>query len=269
MGAAIKDQIWNSVQVYKWGDLLSHSWMDFRVALGEVAVSGQVQGIVVKVSGANGSVLNTGEIQGVVIKMSPAIGSAMAAGSVTVLVSKRDYNSLMISYLPTYERQSVVFQSIMSSNDKEFRRLEYARGVIENNLDIDKAIEILPIYERDLGITTKKALPYEQRREMVKAKYQSAFGQTTEDQIISVAAAFSNGEVDVLPTDAPGVYQIKFVGAKGIPDNMDGLQSAIDAIVPAHLEFQYTYTFNAWQFLSTKTWGDASGLTWDGLRTYS
>lgn len=266
---AIREQTWDEVQIYTWGDLLQHQWMDFRTALGEATAEAQGTGVNIKQAKALGEAIAEAVAQGVNVKHTPVIGVAIGEGFVSTVVAKRDYKTAMISYLPLYERRSEVFNAVLTAIDREFRRLEHEREVVERNMDIDTAIEALPIYERDLGIKTNKNLPYSQRREMIQAKSRSAFDQTTEDQIKSVAAAFSNGEVDVLPTDVPGVYQIKFIGTKGIPANMEGLMQTIDDVVPAHLEFQYTYTYNVWDFLLTKTWGEVAPLTWSEMQTFS
>ena len=83
-----------------------------------------------------------------------------------------------------------------------------------------------------------------------------------------MAVAFSNGEVEVNPTATPGLYEIKFVGTKGVPDNIDGLKEALSIIIPAHLGISYKFTYNAWNFVSGKTWGEVATQTWEDLRTW-
>lgn len=266
---AIREQTWDEVQIYTWGDLLEHQWMDFRIALGTAEPEADAQGVNIKQVQLFGEALAEAVAQGVNVKHAPVIGVAIGEGFVSVVVAERNYKSAMLSYLPLYERQSRVFDIVFAAIDKEFRRLEHRNSIIKLNRDIDTAIEALPIYERDLGIKTNKHVPHAQRREMIKAKFRSAFDQTTEEQIKEVAAAFSNGEVEVLRTDTPGVYQIKFIGTKGIPANMDGLMQAIDDIVPAHLQFDYVYTYNVWGFLTGKTWGEVEHLTWEEIQVWN
>jgi len=73
--------------------------------------------------------------------------------------------------------------------------------------------------------------------------------------------------VEINKTDTPGVFKIKFAGTKGIPNNMDGLKEALDIIILAHLGLTYTFTFNTWEFVYQKTWGDCLNMTWNDLRS--
>lgn len=264
----IREQTWDSILVYTWGNLSGHQWMDFRLALGEVETEAQATGVNIKRTGAMGEITTQATAKCINVKHVHAIGIAVSEGFVSVIVSRRDYKTEMLSCLPLFERRLKVFQEIISAEAREFRYLEHIQNVIEQNLDIDTAIEALPIYERDLGIETNKLLPYTQRREKIKAKNRSIFDQTSKRHIQDVAAAFSNGEVDIVGTDTPGVYQVVFVGTIGIPHDIEGIKQAIDAIIPAHLELVYTFLYNAWEFVSTKTWGDVADMTWDDIRVY-
>ena len=84
---------------------------------------------------------------------------------------------------------------------------------------------------------------------------------------IALFAAFSNGEVEINPTDVDGMFEIKFTGLVGIPDNMQGLMNTLDVILPAHLGVIYTYVFNIWNDISHKTWSELEAYTWDELLT--
>ncbi|AJK90163.1 hypothetical protein PI85_05655 [Lysinibacillus sp. A1] len=185
-----------------------------------------------------------------------------------MVVSTRDYFTDMIKHLPLYERKSTIFRAVLTSDDKEFRNTEQQLEIAERNLFVDTAIEALPIYERDLGIKPNSSLRYDQRREQIISRNRASFDQTTKATIKAVAAAYSNGEVEVNATDTPGVYEIRFVGTRGIPDNIEGLMQAIDIIVPAHLQFNYVYSFNTWGFVSDRTWEDVSKITWENIKIW-
>ena len=187
---------------------------------------------------------------------------------VNIVVSKRDYLSNMLDYLPWYERESQVFNSILKAYDKEFRQLEQNLEVVERNMFIDTSIEGLNLHERDLGVNNVSKLGYDQRREQISSRYRSSFNQTTEDTIKNVASAYGNGEVEISLTDIEGVYEIKFIG-KGIPNNLDGLSKALDIIIPAHLGYEYRVAFNTWGVVRDNTWGGANTMTWNDLREVS
>lgn len=264
----IQEQQWGQVSIHTWQDLSIHQWMCFRTTLAEVITEQQSQGVKVDYSKAINEVLTEMQPQGVRVEFSPTIISATTEMIVNIVVSERDYKSTMIEYLPWYERKSVIFDAILNAYDKEFRKLEQDFQVVERNVFLDTAIESLNLHERDLGIQNVSKLRYDQRREQISSRYRSSFDQTTEETIKSVAMAFSNGEVEINKTDIPGLYEIKFVGIKGIPNNLEGLKKALDIIIPAHLALTYTFTYNVWDFVSKLTWGDCLDKTWDELRVY-
>lgn len=240
---------WDEISTLTWDDISLYQWGKLVLAF----------------MGANSEV----EVQGVRVEFSPTVMRTITEMIVNIVVSKRDYKSTMIEYLPWYERKSVIFDAILNAYDKEFRKLEQDFQVVERNVFLDTAIESLNLHERDLGIQARDDLQYDQRREQISSRYRAAFDQTTEETIKNVAVAFSNGDVEVNKTDTPGVYEIKFVGTKGIPDNLDGLKEALNIIIPAHLALTYTFTYNVWDFVSKLTWGDCLDKTWDELRTWN
>lgn len=267
--AAIKESTWQESVIYTWSNLSEHHWEDFRIALMEAESVQNVQGVKVQQSYSIAESLTEEEINGVKIVYSPAIMESKSDMIVDIVVSERDYKSEMIKYLPLYERKSGVFKEIIAANDREFRNLEQKIEVAYRNLLIDTAIESLPVHERDLGIKTLNQLNYVQRREQIMSRYRAAFDQTTENTIKTVAEAYSNGKVEINKTSTPGVFEIKFVGTKGIPNNINGLKEAIDIIIPAHLDVTYAFTFNAWNFLANRTWNDVGEMTWNDLRTWN
>lgn len=265
---AIEQQKWQEVSVLTWDDLSVHKWEDFRIALMETETVLDGQGVAVERSYTTATIPTEMEAQGVKIVQSPIVMRTRTEMITSIVVSDRDYLSKMNSYLPLYERKSEVYKETLTAYDREFRGLEQDLSVVERNIFLDTAIEALPTYERDLGIETLKSLRYDQRREQISSRSRAAFDQTTEETIKSVAAAYSNGEVEVNKTDIVGVFQVKFVGTRGVPDNLDGLKKALDIVIPAHLGLTYVFSFNPWKDLAGKTWNEVSTLTWDELREW-
>lgn len=264
----IEQQQWKEVEVFTWGELLPHQWMDFRMSLMDTVTEIETHSVAVEYSGAANEVITFLSVQGVKSVQSTIVMRTRTEMITNIVVSDRDYYTEMIKYLPLYERKSNVFKEILIANDREFRNNEQQLQVVERNIFLDTAIESLPIDERDLGIDSVKSLRYDQRREQISSRYRAAFDQTTEDTIKSVASAYSNGEVEVNKTDTAGVYEIKFVGIRGVPNNIDGLKKALDIIIPAHLGLTYLFTFTPWEDFKYKTWGSVSDETWNDLRTW-
>ena len=183
----------------------------------------------------------------------------------------RIYYEDMIKMLPVYERKSKVFLEVFRSYDAEFKTLIQDVASLENDMFVDTAVNSLSIYERDLGITSTQGLQTSQRREQISSRQRASFDQTTEETIQAIAAAYSNGEVEVNPTSTVGLYEIKFVGTLGIPDNMDGLKKAIDIVIPAHLGYTFEFRYVIYDILKTKYASyDAlvsSGLTYEEILT--
>ena len=266
---AIPQSEWGQAAVFTWGELSAHQWECFRLALMITETELQTQGVTVATSGNSlNEVITELQPQGVKVVQSPIIMQAQTEMITSIVVSTRDYFTDMIKHLPLYERKSTIFRAVLTSDDKEFRNTEQQLEIAERNLFVDTAIEALPIYERDLAIQANSSLRYDQRREQIISRNRASFDQTTKATIKAVAAAYSNGEVEVNATDTPGVYEIRFVGTRGIPDNIEGLMQAIDIIVPAHLQFNYIYSFNTWGFVSDRTWEDVSKITWENIKIW-
>lgn len=172
----------------------------------------------------------------------------------------------LIKSLPDYERKSRLLNEIVHAASVELEGLDEQNKQNREELFIDTAVKALQIHAKDLGITLGVGLTVKQQRELISAHYRASFEQTTEETIKNIAAAFSNGEVDINTTDTAGVYEIKFVGSIGVPDNVEGLKATIATIVPAHLMFVYAYTFNTWSMIAHLTWKEASNFTWNQLR---
>lgn len=264
----IPEQLWNQINVKTWRDLDPHLWMDFRSALMEAETDKEVQGVIVYYTRAYNELFTKLEAQGVNIEFSPVVLSGTTEMVTNIVVSKRDYKSDILALMPYYRRDSGAFTALVDSYDKEFRRAEQELEVVDRNMSLDTAIEKLYIYERDLAIKSINKLDYRQRREQVVSRNRASFEQSTKETIKNVASSYSNGAVEVNKTDVPGVQEIKFVGTRGIPDNLDGLKRAMEIVIPAHLGVKYTFTFNAWITAKDKTWLDVGRMTWNELSTW-
>ena len=49
---------------------------------------------------------------------------------------------------------------------------------------------------------------------------------------------------------------------------MQGFIDMLDAIKPAHLAYEFKYTYTVWNHLTDLTWGQVNAMTWDELRVY-
>jgi hypothetical protein len=186
-----------------------------------------------------------------------------------MIVSERSQR--MVDSAPDYYQYSNTYGEIQGAIAEDLN------GVDLNNEDIKKQLRILTAtwglkyWEFRLGIPINEADSYEVRRSRVLSKWRSP-GNFSADLIRSVAEAFSGGEVEVR-VDIPA-YQvyIKFVGARGIPENLDDLKAQIENIIHAHLGTEYEFTYLRYSELdaANKTWSqiDALNMTWEEFETW-
>ena len=172
-----------------------------------------------------------------------------------------------MSLLPWYYKSNVTIEGLQNSIAKELGKLYYNLEDLINQLFIGTATWGLSIYEKELRLPTSLNLSYEERREIIKAKLWGR-GTTTKQMIKDTAEAFSGGEVDVIEYPEKYKFVVKFIGVKGIPRNMQGFIDMLETIKPAHLAYEFKYTFTVWNHLTGLTWGQVNAMTWDELRVY-
>lgn len=173
----------------------------------------------------------------------------------------------LMSLLPWYYKSNVTIEGLQNSIAKELGKLYYNLEDLINQLFIDTTTWGLSIYEKELRLPTNLNLSYEERREIIKAKLWGR-GTTTKQMIKDTAEAFSGGEVDVIEYPEEYKFVVKFIGVKGIPRNMQGFIDMLETIKPAHLAYEFKYTYTVWNHLTDLTWGQANAMTWDELRVY-
>jgi len=173
----------------------------------------------------------------------------------------------LMKYLPIYYQNSSTTKEIQDAIAREFGVLNYNIIDLEKQFFIDSATWGLSIYEKELDLQTNLSLSYEERREIIKAKLRG-YGTATKEMIKNTAEAFSGGEVDVIEYPEEYKFVIKFIGVKGIPRNMQAFINMLETIKPAHLAYEFKYTYTVWNHLTDLTWGQANAMTWDELRVY-
>ncbi len=173
----------------------------------------------------------------------------------------------LMKYLPWYYQESKTMINIQNSIEKEFGVAAYYIEDVYKQFFIDTATWGLSVYEKELELKTNMNLSLEERREIIKAKLRGR-GTTTKQMIKNTAEAFSGGEVDVIEFPEEEYFIIKFIGVKGIPRNMQGFIDMLEMIKPAHLYYEFKYTYTVWNYLKELIWKQANVMTWDELRVY-
>lgn len=176
----------------------------------------------------------------------------------------------LMKYLPTWYGSSKIMAIIQNTIAKQIGLAKYNQQDLLNQFYIDTATWGLgTIWEKPLGIPIDLNKSYEDRREVIKAKIRGS-GTTTRQMIKNTAEAFSGGECDVIMHPENYSFTVQFIGIKGIPKNMEAFKQMLEDIKPAHLAYDFKYTYTVWNFLKDKnlTWDQAKTKTWDNLKVY-
>ena len=172
-------------------------------------------------------------------------------------------------YVPEFLYNERTLHKIYKSQEEQLAVALWQSDDLLKQGFVDTATWSLSDFEEIYGIKTNLNISLEERREIIKAKKRGQ-GTCTREMIKNVCEAFSGGEVNVLENSGPYKFTIQFVGVKGIPKNMPGLINTINEIKPAHLIYDFKYTYTSWNYLDNKklTWNNASALKWDELEIY-
>jgi uncharacterized protein YmfQ (DUF2313 family) len=166
---------------------------------------------------------------------------------------------LMTLLPPIYNENSTMkqLQSILS-NDINTLASSFNKTIDE--CFINTATSLLSRYEKIYGLAVDVSKSDMFRRERITAKVRG-IGTVTKQMIIDTAAAYSNGEVEVIEIPETYSFKIKFIGTKGIPPNMADLTITLEEIKPAHLSFIFEFIYRTHAELTAYTHNQLSEYT--------
>lgn len=177
----------------------------------------------------------------------------------------------MMDSLPSYYSFSEIMQAIQAAQADEYDAQEALDDGLQKQFYISTATWGLKYWEYSLRIPTNEADSYPIRRSRVLSKWRG-FGNFSTALIKSVCEAFTNGEVDVTVNVPAQSVTVKFIGVRGIPENLNDLKAQVENIIHAHLGTVYTFTWLVWNELDTAnvTWDqlDAMGFIWDDFERW-
>lgn len=169
------------------------------------------------------------------------------------------------SYIPEFILKSKVFNAIYDTQGIELDSLWASISGILDQCFVDKATWGLKFWEEFLGIPVDETKETDFRRGVVKSKIRGV-GTVTVKLMQTVAQSYDNGEINIIENPGEYNFTVKFTGIKGIPPNLDDLKKAIEEIKPAHLQVQYTFKYNMWEYVKTLTWQQVKENTWENLK---
>ena len=177
------------------------------------------------------------------------------------------YRVDLVQYLTSNYQDGENIKKLLEIIEYELGELKHFSIGLGIQSSIDKATWGIRRWEEELGIEYNPSMSYEERREIIKARLRGR-GTTTKAMIKNTAESFSGGEVDVIEYPEEYTFVVKFIRVKGIPRNMQGFIDMLETIKPAHLTYEFKYTYTVWNHLTDLTWGQANAMTWDELRVY-
>ena len=102
---------------------------------------------------------------------------------------------------------------------------------------LDAMTWALAIEERVAGITPAAGSSLEERRSVLAAKWRSASGTATIEQIRAVCGSWDGIDAEVA-YDGLSCITVLFRSTAGMPGNMDSVRQALRDVVPAHLRYE-------------------------------
>lgn len=177
----------------------------------------------------------------------------------------------LFSYQPDYYKNSKVMDNINKTNVNELNLINDKLNDIKNQMFIDTVTTALDRWEYEFGLPVVNNYNLDYRRTRIYSKKRGQ-GTFTVKFLKNLAESFENAEVDVIENNSNYCFEIKFIGIKGIPPNIEDLKSIIEQLKPAHLGVNYIFTFITWDEFDfyNKPWNewDDKNLTWDEFETY-
>jgi uncharacterized protein YmfQ (DUF2313 family) len=147
------------------------------------------------------------------------------------------------TYVPDFITQSKTFQAVYNSQGPELDNLQSIATDIVNQCFVGTATWGLDIWENTLGIPTVPGKPYDQRKSLIISKLRGV-GTVNAALIQSISDSYSDGNVSVAVDTTNYTVTVTFNDIRGIPQNVDDIQTVLASVLPAHLSltFKFTYT---------------------------
>lgn len=172
---------------------------------------------------------------------------------------------MILEQYPAFWRQSPETVAILEALGSEADALRASFRDLLDQCNVQTATWGLDLWEKQLGLPTEAGKDVGYRRSRILSKLRGT-GTVTVAMIQNMAESYANGEVEIVEQPNAYHFDVKFVGVRGIPPNMDDLTAAIEEIRPAHLTYAYVYTYNTYADVAGHTHGQLAAYTHQELR---
>ena len=146
----------------------------------------------------------------------------------------------MLDNLPRQYRKDPTVKTLADAICGVLSALETEAASVPPQISLDAVTWNLETEERLVGITPAPGATPEERRTALKSKWRSG-GKLTIEQVQAVCDAWRNGEVIV--TFPGSKLRLQFVGAYGVPVDLDALKASVRLVIPAHLAMEYVIKY--------------------------
>ena len=152
----------------------------------------------------------------------------------------------LIEMLPPYYQRSQPVAELERALETALDALAVSESDTLAQLWVSSATWGLDLWEVWVGLPVDTASSYPVRRARILSRLRSQ-GPTTHDKIASVVASFGfdPSQVSVVEDYDAYSFQVVLSGLAAPPEDVSGIQAAVDAIKPAHLAWSFSYELSA------------------------
>lgn len=197
-------------------------------------------------------------------KFKTVSGHIKNESNLQTFINDREIRESMLSYLPQYYQDFRDFRSLIVSEANEFTRLYALLNELFMQFNIDTATYSLNDWQKSTDARISGESTIQEQRNAVKLRI-NGIGTVTPKALKSVVDSFYESEMTELPT--PGVIQFRITGRRGKPDNLSDIESAVNEVIPRHLEPTFLFSYLPWSEVdeSNLKWAEADDYTYKGL----
>jgi hypothetical protein len=154
-------------------------------------------------------------------------------------------------------------REIFGAFDDEIRRLNIRVDTTQDQLFIMSADEGLHLHERDASLSPCGDIDL--RRSRVLSKLRGT-GTATKQMIKDVIGSFVGGKILITEYAVKFLIDIRFVGYRGVPDNLESIVAAVEEVKPAHLVLTFSFTYATFKELKQYTHRELAEFTHKKIR---
>lgn len=186
--------------------------------------------------------------------------SLLTEGFVETYNYDRDVRKSMKNYLPRYYDDLDDVMKMMEVQANEVTRIQAKLAELLDQFYVNSATYGLDRWEAETDIKKIPQRSVDSRRHFINAKLRGV-GTVTRGLLNEIVDAFYTSTVTELPVEQQ--VEIKLLGKRGIPKNLEDIEVAINDVIPAHIEPIYAFTYLPWSEV------EQSGLVWAEADTYT